>query len=96
MSPARSTMGDGNKNGDWHVFESLYYRLLSHYKSVLKQHHNTHIIKEIKGKVVKLIDSSTISLCLAMFLQYFGEVRLFIILVPFGLSEFPIYFLIFY
>jgi len=67
QSPARSTMSDGNKNRDWHVFESLYYRLLSHYKSVLKQHHNTHIIKEIKGKVVKLIDSSTISLCLAMF-----------------------------
>ena len=49
------------------MFESLYYRLLSHYKSILKQHHNAHIIKEIKGKVVKLIDSSTISLCLAMF-----------------------------
>jgi hypothetical protein len=67
QSPARSTMSDGNKNRDWRVFESLYYRLLSHYKSVLKQHHNTHIIKEIKSKVVKLIDSSTISLCLAMF-----------------------------
>ncbi|TRX71329.1 IS4 family transposase [Carboxylicivirga sp. M1479] len=67
QSPARSTMSDGNKNRDWHVFESLYYRLLSHYKSVLKQHHNTHIIKEIKGKVVKLVDSSTISLCLSMF-----------------------------
>jgi hypothetical protein len=67
QSPARSTMSDGNKNRDWRVFESLYYRLLSHYKSVLKQHHNTHIIKEIKGKVIKLIDSSTISLCLAMF-----------------------------
>jgi len=67
QSPARSTMSDGNKKRDWQVFESLYYRLLSHYKSVLKQHHNTHIIKEIKGKVVKLIDSSTISLCLAMF-----------------------------
>lgn len=67
QSPARSTMSDGNKNRDWHVFESLYYRLLSHYKSVLKQHHNTHIIKEIKGKMVKLIDSSIISLCLAMF-----------------------------
>ena len=67
QSPARSTMSDGNKNRDWHVFESLYYRLLSHYKSVLKQHHNVHIIKEIKGKVIKLIDSSTISLCLAMF-----------------------------
>jgi len=34
---------------------------------VLKKHNDTHIIKEIKGKVVKLIDSSTISLCLAMF-----------------------------
>ncbi len=32
--PARSTISDGNKNRDWHVFESLYYRLLSHYKSV--------------------------------------------------------------
>lgn len=67
QSPARSTMSDGNKNRDWRVFESLYYRLLSHYKSVLKKHHKTHIIKEIKGKVIKLIDSSTISLCLAMF-----------------------------
>jgi len=67
QSPARSTMSDGNKNRSYQVFESLYYRLLSHYKSVLKQHHNINIIKEIKGKVVKLIDSSTISLCLAMF-----------------------------
>lgn len=67
QSPARSTMSDGNKKRDWRVFESLYYRLLSHYKSVLKQHHKTHIIKEIKGKVIKLIDSSTISLCLTMF-----------------------------
>ncbi|MBL4861414.1 MAG: IS4 family transposase [Crocinitomicaceae bacterium] len=67
QSPARSTMGDGNKNRDWHVFESLYYRLLSHYKTVLKKHHKTHIIKEIKDKSIKLIDSSIISLCLSMF-----------------------------
>jgi len=67
QSPARSTMSDGNKNRDWHVFETLYYRLLSHYKSVLKKHHNTHIIEEIKGKSIKLIDSSVISLCLSMF-----------------------------
>ena len=67
QSPARSTMGDGNKNRDWRVFESLYYRLLSHYKTVLKKHHNTHIIKEIKDKSIKLIDSSVISLCLSMF-----------------------------
>lgn len=67
QSPARSTMSDGNKKRNWQVFESLYYRLLSHYKSVLKKHHNTHIIKEIKDKSIKLIDSSTISLCLSMF-----------------------------
>jgi len=67
QSPARSTMSDGNKNRDWHVFESLYYRLLNHYKSVLKKHHNTHIIQEIKNKSIKLIDSTVISLCLSMF-----------------------------
>ena len=67
QSPARSTMSDGNRNRDWHVFESLYYRLLSHYKTVLKKYHNTHIIKEIKNKSIKLIDSSVISLCLSMF-----------------------------
>jgi len=67
QSPARSTMSDGNKKRDWHVFERLYYRLLSHYKSVLKKHHNTHIIKEIENKSIKLIDSSVISLCLSMF-----------------------------
>jgi len=67
QSPARSTMSDGNKKRDWHVFESLYYRLLSHYKTVLKKHHNTHVIKEIKDKSIKLIDSSVISLCLSMF-----------------------------
>jgi hypothetical protein len=67
QSPARSTMSDGNKKRDWRVFEHLYNRLLSHYKSVLKKHHKSHIIEEVKGKVVKLIDSSTISLCLTMF-----------------------------
>ena len=67
QSPARSTMSDGNKKRNWQVFESMYYRLLSHYKTVLKKHHNAHIIKEIKNKSVKLIDSTVISLCLAMF-----------------------------
>jgi hypothetical protein len=67
QSPARSTMSDGNKKRDWRVFESLYYRLLSHYKSVLKKQHCSHIVKEIQDKSIKLIDSSVISLCLAMF-----------------------------
>ena len=67
QSPARSTMSDGNRKRNWQVFESMYYPLLSHYKTVLKKHHNPHIIKEIKDKSVKLIDSTAISLCLAMF-----------------------------
>ena len=67
QSPARSTMSDGNKNRNWQVFESLYHRLLGHYGRVLKKHHCTHIIKQVKDKSIKLIDSSIISLCLSMF-----------------------------
>ena len=67
QNPARSTMSDGNKMRDWHVFESLYNRLLSHYKSILKNHHDTHIIEEIKCEAFKLTDSSTISLCLSIY-----------------------------
>ena len=67
QSPARSTMSDGNKKRNWQVFELLYYRLLSHYKSVLKKHHQSFILEDIKGRSIKLIDSSTIPLCLSMF-----------------------------
>lgn len=67
QSPARSTMSDGNKKRNYQVFETLYYRLLAHYERVLAQQHQTHIIKEIKGQKIKLIDSSTISLCLSTF-----------------------------
>jgi hypothetical protein len=67
QSPARSTMSDGNAKRDWKVFETMYYKLLSHYKSILLRHGKTLDIEEIKGKVVKIIDSSTISLCLSLF-----------------------------
>jgi len=67
QSPARSTMSDGNKNRDWHVYETLYYRLLAHYERVLAKQHQSHIIEEIKGQKIKLIDSTTISLCLSLF-----------------------------
>lgn len=67
QGPARSTMNDGNKKRDCQVFESLYYRLLIHYKSVLKKHHRSFIVEEIKVQSIKLIDSSTIPLCLSMF-----------------------------
>jgi len=67
QSPARSTMSDGNKKRNYQVFETLYYRLLSHYERVLASQHKSHIIKEIKEQKVKLIDSTTISLCLSTF-----------------------------
>lgn len=67
QSPARSTMSDGNKKRNYQVFETLYYRLLSHYERVLEKQHQRHIIEEIKDQKIKLIDSTTISLCLSTF-----------------------------
>jgi len=67
QSPARSTMSDGNKKRNYQMFETLYYRLLSHYERVLEKQHQRHIIEEIKGQKIKLIDSTTISLCLSTF-----------------------------
>jgi hypothetical protein len=67
QSPARSTMSDGNKKRDWIVFESLYYKVLKHYERVLKSESQRTIIAEIKDQTIKLIDSTTISLCLSMF-----------------------------
>jgi hypothetical protein len=67
QSPARSTMSDGNKKRDWRVFESLYYKVLNHYGRVLKSESERGIIAEIKDQTIKLIDSTTISLCLSMF-----------------------------
>lgn len=67
QSPARSTMSDGNKKRDCQVFERLYTKLLSHYKSALGKQGMASVIDELKDQNIKLIDSSTISLCLSMF-----------------------------
>lgn len=67
QNPAKSTMSDGNKNRDWRVFEMLYFSLLAHYGQVLKPKHQTMIIEGIKHHTIKLVDSTTISLCLGLF-----------------------------
>ena len=67
QSPARSTMSDGNKKRTWKVYESLYLKLLIHYDKILKNEKQRTIIQEIKDHSIKLIDSTTISLCLSMF-----------------------------
>jgi len=67
QSPARSTMSDGNNNRGWQVYESLYNRLLNHYHGVLSRNHHHQMIEQIKGERIKIIDSTTIGLCLSMF-----------------------------
>ena len=67
QSPAKSTMSDGNKKRSYKVFEGLYYRLMSYHKELLKSSHQSHVIDEIKNHTIKLIDSTTISLCLSLF-----------------------------
>lgn len=67
QSPARSTMSDGNKKRNWKVFETLYFRLLKHYERILVTKHQGSIIEEIKDQKIKIIDSTTISLCLSLF-----------------------------
>lgn len=67
QSPARSTMSDGNAKRDWMVFEALYFKLLRHYEGILQAKHRSAIIEEVKHKTIKLVDSTTISLCLNLF-----------------------------
>jgi hypothetical protein len=67
QNPAKSTMSDGNKNRNWQVFELLYFKLLRHYEQVLKTKHRNDIIEQVKHHTIKIIDSTTIGLCLSLF-----------------------------
>lgn len=67
QSPARSTMSDGNKKRSYKVYESLYFKLLSYYGHVLKAKRQSAVIEEVKNKTIKIIDSTTVSLCLGLF-----------------------------
>lgn len=67
QSPAKSTMSDGNSNRDWRVFEEMYYRIVSRYKSVFSKKPGYKEIKEIEGRCIKLVDASIISVCLNLF-----------------------------
>ena len=67
QSPAKSTMSDGNKKRDWRVFEEIFFKTVAYYGNVFKNAPNYKALEELKGKVVKLIDSTTISVCLGMF-----------------------------
>ena len=67
QSPARSSMSDGNEKRNYQVFEQLFYQLLKYYKNHFKKRDGYKVIQEIEGKTVKVVDSSTIGLCLSLF-----------------------------
>ncbi len=67
QSPAKSTMSDGNAKRDWRVFECLFLELLKYYRRFFSKRDGYKVIKEIEGKTVKLVDSTTISVCLSLF-----------------------------
>jgi hypothetical protein len=67
QNPVKSTMSDGNKNRNYKVFEDIYYQLISHYKHTLTDKRDRAVIEEVKNETIKLIDSSTVSLCLNLF-----------------------------
>jgi hypothetical protein len=67
QSPAKSTMSDGNEMRNWQVFESIYFSLVEYYAKTMRRTANYKTIKEIEGATIKLVDSSTVSLCLNLF-----------------------------
>ena len=67
QNPVKSTMSDGNKNRDYRVFEDIYYQLIKHYRHTLTDKRDRAVIEEVKNETIKLVDSSTVSLCLKLF-----------------------------
>jgi hypothetical protein len=67
QNPVKSTMSDGNNNRDFKVFEDIYYHLINYYRNTLTDKREWAVIEEVKNETIKLIDSSTVSLCLNLF-----------------------------
>src|SRR5699024_2847967 len=60
-------MSDSHGKRDWKVFESLYLGLLEHFSGLFTKRSEYKVIKQIKGKQIKLVDASIMSLCLSLF-----------------------------
>lgn len=67
QSPARSTMSDGNEKRNYQVFEQIYSKLLKHYSAYFQQREGYQVIEEVKGKSIKIVDSTLMSVCLKLF-----------------------------
>jgi hypothetical protein len=51
------------------IVELLFLWLLKHYDLVLKKQHLDRVIDVIKHQTIKLIDSTTVSLCLLKYMR---------------------------
>jgi len=67
QSPARSTMSDGNAKRNYEVFSDIYQKLLTYYGNVFSKRPEYKEIEEIKGKSIKLVDATVMSVCLNLF-----------------------------
>src|SRR5699024_4971671 len=67
QSPVKSTMSDSQLKGDWRVFQALYLGLLEHCSGLFSKRSEHKVIKQVKGKHVKLVDASIMSVCLDLF-----------------------------
>ena len=67
QSPAKSTMSDSHAKRDWKVFQALYMGLLEHFSDLFRKRSEYKVIKQIKGKHIKLVDASIMSVCLNLF-----------------------------
>jgi hypothetical protein len=67
QSPAKSTMSDSHAKRCSDVYKSLYTGLLEHFSSLFKNRSDYKVIEQIKGKYVKLVDASIMSVCLNLF-----------------------------
>jgi len=67
QSPAKSTMSDGNKKRNYQVFEAIYHKLLQHFSTVFRHREGYKVIEEIKGKSIKIIDATIMTVSLSLF-----------------------------
>jgi len=67
QNPAKSTMSDGNEQRDWRVYEHIYFSLIKHYCEIFRKTKDYKVIKDLEGKTIKIVDATTISVCLNLF-----------------------------
>lgn len=67
QSPARSTMSYTHSKRSWKVYEYIFIEVMSHYNRLFTRTAHYKVIDQLKGKVIHIVDATTISVCLALF-----------------------------